>query len=592
VLSDSGIPVVCFDSAGLVQAKRRVGEGSWSVIPLALDTTHWQCVVCGGLAASRLSDSTGSLYYLVYAARRRSSPQTEAEPPNSKLETRNRKSGFGFRVSDLGFPFSVVARPSIRLAVFDTIGLLLDTLVCEATAGNADTLPSIAVTPADILHITWQQEQGSRNEILYRTTGTILPAQVRRGEPLVFSPIAEITQPGTPCETGANPVVCAFGDSVFCVWQGPGELNQQPVEEVWLRSRWLYDSCDQWSPALNLSQTPNQRSLNPVMQDRVCLWQEEISPGNTDIIGIAGADRFLVSSTPAQSLYPHLTARLSSFDHQQALLGALWADFVPGWHSWQLMFQDTDIALFHPISCYQVVCGESLASRYCRHRDRFQQVPGHRVDVGSESLAYALPWLDPARNYQLLCRFYDPESYPLYQNLFINDSLFVACLAIPPSRTETLLLSVPPGCYAGTGSISVKLTSDSLATIVLEGITLFESDEEGANRQGSKGGSQGSLWDRLPSRGCLWISAGNPATGSVTICYQLCRPDFVKLSLYDISGRRVARLVNGHVQAGVHSVTVRASQFATRNPQSAGIYICRLETDSGAVSRKLILVSR
>ena len=45
----AGIPVVCFDSAGLVQAKRRstpdarpLTPASWSVIPLALDTTHWR----------------------------------------------------------------------------------------------------------------------------------------------------------------------------------------------------------------------------------------------------------------------------------------------------------------------------------------------------------------------------------------------------------------------------------------------------------------------------------------------------------------------------------------------------------------------
>ena len=37
-------------------------------------------------------------------------------------------------------------------------------MVCEAVAGNSDTLPSIAVTRANILHIVWQQEQGSENE--------------------------------------------------------------------------------------------------------------------------------------------------------------------------------------------------------------------------------------------------------------------------------------------------------------------------------------------------------------------------------------------------------------------------------------------
>ena len=259
---------------------------------------------------------------------------------------------------------------------------------------------------------------------------------------------------------------------------------------------------------------------------------------------------------------------------QQALLGALWADFVPTWRSWQLMFRSMNVSLTQPISYYEVACGESLASPYCRHRDGVQQVRGHRIDVGSESLAYALPWLDPARNYQLLCRFYAPESDTLYQNLFINDSLF-ASIAIPPSRTETLLLSIPPDCYAGTGSISVKLRSNSeethkgsgpvvqwssglvagpdstlghsvtqslghssrrssqsavrslqpFAMIVLEGITVFESDGQAANEQEGKGGSQGSPNPEPRTlTPALWVSGGNPLTGAVTIRYQMTGP--------------------------------------------------------------------
>ncbi len=591
VLSDSGIPVVCFDSAGFVHAKRRVSDRSWSVIPLALDTTRWQDAVCGGLATSRLDDSTGGLFYLVYAARRRSSPIRSGSP---KFETLNPNQNLEFRFSGLGF--AVSAHPSIRLAVFDTARLLLDTMVGEATAGNADTLPSIAVTPADILHIAWQQYQSDNSRVFYRLTAPIAPGQLRQGQPLVFSPIAEVTQPGTLYETGANPVICAEGDSVTCVWQGPNTLNQ-PVEEVWARSRWLYDSCDQWSPALDLSQSPDQRSINPVMRNRVCLWQEGVSPGNTDIVGIAGADRFVVGSTPTQSVYPHLDVRLSPLEFRisglgfaaQASLGALWADFVPAWHSWQLMFRAMDFPLTRPISYYQVQCGESLASPYCRHRDGTQQVGGHRIDLGSESLAYVLPWLDPAQNYELLCRFYAPESDTLYQNLFVNDSLF-ASFAIPPSRTETLVLSIPPGCYAGTGSISVKLNNQSFAMIVLEGITVFEN-EEGADQPG-KGGSQGSSTpDPRPLTPALWVSGPNPATGAVTIRYQLSRPEFVKLGLYDIAGRQVQKLAGGYHPAGNYSI--RVSDFGFRASRlRGGVYICRLETGSGTVSRKLILVSR
>jgi hypothetical protein len=87
----------------------------------------------------------------------------------------------------------------------------------------------------------------------------------------------------------------------------------------------------------------------------------------------------------------------------------------------------------------------------------------------------------------------------------------------------------------------------------------------------------------------LSVPQPNPGEGGFAIEYGLSRSDWVQLEVYDIRGRRVAALVDGHVEAGPHSVTWApgGSRGAKLSP---GLYFLRLLTTSETRAVKLVVM--
>lgn len=76
----------------------------------------------------------------------------------------------------------------------------------------------------------------------------------------------------------------------------------------------------------------------------------------------------------------------------------------------------------------------------------------------------------------------------------------------------------------------------------------------------------------------------NPFANRTTIRYTMPTNAPVSLMVYDALGQAVARLVDGTVAAGSHTVAFDAADLPS------GMYIYRLHTPQGALSRKLLLV--
>lgn len=76
----------------------------------------------------------------------------------------------------------------------------------------------------------------------------------------------------------------------------------------------------------------------------------------------------------------------------------------------------------------------------------------------------------------------------------------------------------------------------------------------------------------------------NPFNPSTTLAFDLPLPGPVRLEVYDMIGRRVAVLVHEDLPAGSHSRVWDAGQL------SSGIYLVRMITQEGIVSRKVTLV--
>lgn len=81
----------------------------------------------------------------------------------------------------------------------------------------------------------------------------------------------------------------------------------------------------------------------------------------------------------------------------------------------------------------------------------------------------------------------------------------------------------------------------------------------------------------------------NPARGEATVFFQIPAPGPVELSVFDIRGRLVARLLDGEQQAGRHAVTWSGTNAGgTRAP--AGVYFLRLEMEGGSATRKMVIL--
>jgi hypothetical protein len=99
----------------------------------------------------------------------------------------------------------------------------------------------------------------------------------------------------------------------------------------------------------------------------------------------------------------------------------------------------------------------------------------------------------------------------------------------------------------------------------------------------------GDLFDdyqvaELPSQACLLNAYPNPFNPTTTISYTLVNAGVVKLSVFDVTGREVAQLVNGYREAGIHDVTFDASSLGS------GIYLYKLSSRDFNTAGKMLLV--
>lgn len=91
----------------------------------------------------------------------------------------------------------------------------------------------------------------------------------------------------------------------------------------------------------------------------------------------------------------------------------------------------------------------------------------------------------------------------------------------------------------------------------------------------------------IPTRMVLEQNYPNPFNPETVIGFTLPEAGQVSLHIYDITGRRVAKLVDGHMEQGWHRI-----RFDMRNQAdlSSGVYLYRLSSNGQVLTRKMTLV--
>jgi hypothetical protein len=95
--------------------------------------------------------------------------------------------------------------------------------------------------------------------------------------------------------------------------------------------------------------------------------------------------------------------------------------------------------------------------------------------------------------------------------------------------------------------------------------------------------------DNLPPAFELGQNYPNPFNGYTLIEFQLPGPANVELSVYDITGRKVAELAGEVLGAGRHSVSWNGTDQAGRKV-SSGVYFYRIEAGAYSLTNKMILL--
>ena len=73
-----------------------------------------------------------------------------------------------------------------------------------------------------------------------------------------------------------------------------------------------------------------------------------------------------------------------------------------------------------------------------------------------------------------------------------------------------------------------------------------------------------------------------PGRGEFSVRLELRWDSLVNLDVYDLSGKRVARVIAGHLASGVHEL--RVSDF------DAGVYVCRLEACGSLATKRVVVL--
>jgi hypothetical protein len=87
----------------------------------------------------------------------------------------------------------------------------------------------------------------------------------------------------------------------------------------------------------------------------------------------------------------------------------------------------------------------------------------------------------------------------------------------------------------------------------------------------------------IPEKSSLSQSYPNPCNPSARIGFSLGKTEYVSLEVYDILGRKIKTLVNGHMPAGNHEVEFDASKLPS------GVYIYRLQAKDFSETKKMVV---
>ncbi|MEO0093166.1 MAG: FlgD immunoglobulin-like domain containing protein, partial [candidate division WOR-3 bacterium] len=418
----------------------------------------------------------------------------------------------------------------------------------------------------------------------YITTDPITPDMIRQGIPPVWSDKVRIsTEQPWPTEPASNPFVEAYGDSVFATWRGPNEQGDSTKGDIWRRARWIHRPPDVWYTPRNMSETQHNESNYPVMSTNfVTVWQEQIDSTNWDIWARFEPEPAAqpIFETPNSSQFPHIAG--------------YWDPFVAVFHCNTVWTEQIDTNLYEvkfgrydysPQSqppYYVVEVGDTNPSPYCLKRDGYLQYGSYSVDYDTQGLKYQLSYLNPQYSYLLRAIIYRTGRNNWIEE-FYTDSTLTATALFEPNKPETVWFQLPKESYENTEVLQeierIVGSHALIADLRLYQTEVFEDSGGGAQSAGSFAFQRAKLYQSFP----------NPFKFRANIRFQLPVQSEALLTIYDITGRAVRRLLDEVKEPGEHTVVWDGKDDRGKT-LAQGIYFYRLKANRFSETKRLVLI--
>jgi hypothetical protein len=137
-----------------------------------------------------------------------------------------------------------------------------------------------------------------------------------------------------------------------------------------------------------------------------------------------------------------------------------------------------------------------------------------------------------------------------------------------PFNADTTMFRVPPVQYASVVYDSLTPLAYLTGYLISQGTVTSET----------------GITSFLPSEYKLYQNYPNPFNPTTTIKYDVPKTSYIKIKIYDVTGKLISELVNGEIGAGSYEVNWNAAEYAS------GIYFYRYESKEYTKVMRMVLI--
>ncbi len=395
-----------------------------------------------------------------------------------------------------------------------------------------------------------------------------------------------------------QPSLEVIGNNAYIVW-----AQNTTTGDIYWRCKVYTGPFGVWSGVKRVCSTGSTASTYPVLTGGyTCAWVEQGDPSYE--IYYATYDESSgqwntpvnVSDNPKEenySNYPNLA-------HKQTVnnttLYFVWTEGSEDMETappYKIKFKSKELTqekslTAKPLPYYIAYGGEEEPSPFNLKRDGYDQYgedPCKRIDRADVNnfLEYRFETLDPDRIYDLTAYLYQRGSNNLTLSAKI-DNILLSTVNLPSDTLITFNHLIPTAIYADN-TINLKIIGkNNQAVSAILALHEFESEDVKGHKQIEVNGPQEIGSKPVTSYQLSLTVQPTHSVNSISIRYALPQKGPVKISLYDVSGRRVINLVDKIREAGIYNLDCGTGDL------SRGVYFVRLETDNKALVQKTIVV--